>query len=52
MVSAFKRPGNLIDGMADPNHLPFSQRLAAELKKAKCIEPGRTGLFGRLADSW
>ncbi len=41
----------LIDGMADPAHLPIAQEIRVKLLAAGFKEPGQTGVFGNLAFS-
>jgi predicted nucleotidyltransferase len=41
----------LVDGQADPQHLRVAQAVAARLIDAEFKEPGREGLFGRMAFS-
>jgi predicted nucleotidyltransferase len=38
----------LIDGQADPQHLDIAQEVANRLQKKKFIEPGTTGIFGKM----
>src|ERR1051326_9001217 len=39
----------LIDGMADPAHLPIAQEITVKLHAAGFKKPGQTGVFGNLA---